>query len=287
MGKILIVGGEGYIGRALQELYHASDHTVTVVDMKLPTRPLPKHTYIVASLETYQDWDIESFDAVYNLAAITNTASLNVMSIDRINRELAIEIAKKSKKYVFASTCNVWAGNRKGRIHHEQDIPLTASAYGGSKRAVEKWLEEEHHNYLICRFGMNYGYTENMRYAPVGNTFMFNALFGKPIKIFGDGRNTRPMIHVRDTARALYYLTHSDEQGVFHVAHENTTLNKLAMRIQEWVPEVKIHHLQSNKVQPSYAVNNEKLMNAGFKFEYGLGLAFGEFKERFKNVKTV
>ena len=52
------------------------------------------------------------------------------------------------------------------------------------------------------RMSTNYGYAPGVRFNLVVNHFVFRALTGRPLTVYGDGSNWRPFVHVADAARA-------------------------------------------------------------------------------------
>jgi len=287
MAKVAIIGGLGYIGTALRQIYEATEHKVTTFDnMFLPYmtkknnfRDRKNETFVLCDIRDYKDFDIEKYDIVYNLAAITSTKAEDKKLIDEINHKCAVGIAEKSKRYVFASSCNVFAGNQEKGSFDENDIIMPNNPYAESKANVECWLQDNHNDFIICRFGANYGYSDGMKYAPMGNVFMLNSIFNKPITVHGDGTNYRPMCHVKDTARALYFLAHHEEVkcDVFHIVNMNTTISGLANKIKQIHPSLKIQFIEGKK-QQGYRISNKKMQQLGFKFENNLEKAYEELK---------
>jgi nucleoside-diphosphate-sugar epimerase len=180
-------------------------------------------------------------DAVINLAAISN----DVMG--KIDEELTLEInyrsgirlanlAKKCgvKSFVFASSCSVYGYADKNAKTENSDVnPLTA--YAKSKVLAEeglKLLADNEFKITCLRFATACGMSERLRLDLVLNDFVAGALSAKKITILSDGTPWRPLIHVRDMARAIVWAIErkSSEGGDFLVA--NTGSN-------EWNYQVK------------------------------------------------
>jgi UDP-glucose 4-epimerase len=91
----------------------------------------------------------------------------------------------------------------------EEMVPTPEDSYGIAKYAVELELEESHKmfglNYIIFRPHNVYGENQNIgdRYRNVIGIFMNQAMQGKPMTIFGDGKQTRAFSYIRDVAPVI------------------------------------------------------------------------------------
>lgn len=288
--KIAIIGGLGYIGNALLDIYKETEHKITVIDnIFLPQQTKNREAeFIMIDIRDHNKINFKEFDIVYNFAAITSTKADDEELIEEINHKVAIEIAKKSKRYIFASSCNVFSGltELKDKLT-EEDVIYPDNYYAESKAKVENWLEENHDNYIVCRFGANYGYSDGLRYGPVGNVFLLNSILNKPITVLGTGKHIRPFIHVKDTARALYHLAHNNiKNEIFHTVRHNFPLGELAKMIKNQCnPNTVVKFIESKGETPGYHISNKKLLSTGFKFKYTFNDAYKELKEVCKNVQ--
>ncbi len=287
--KICILG-YGYIGSALTELYEKSDHELTVIDSEIPFHRLlgQPFKFIQSKIQDCDKWNLEQYDIVYNLIGIASTKDVDHELIDDINRKYAIEVAKKSKRYIFASSCNVFGGLKKESYRiDEKKIPCPTNAYALSKYRTEHWLKKNHKNYVICRFGNNFGFSYGMRYRPVGNVFMLNCMFNRKIKI--NSLESRPFCHVKDTARALFYLAHKEKikNEIFHVVKNNYRLIDLARMLKNnYNKELEVSEkLIGNNT--GYHISNKKILGTGFKFKFDFHYAYQELRKLFKNVKVI
>src|SRR5437763_1132274 len=85
-------------------------------------------------------------------------------------------------------------------------IPKLLTTYAVSKVQAERSLMEladSAWSPIILRNGTLFGYSPRMRFDLVANIFaLYGALYNE-IKIFGDGQQWRPFLHVTDCARAF------------------------------------------------------------------------------------
>lgn len=237
--KILVVGGAGFVGSHVVDLYINEGHEVVVVD-NLSTGKIeninPNARYykfdICIDKGTIEELMLsENFDIVNHHAAqksvpasvkdpITD-AEINIMGTLHL---LRCSVKSGIKKFIFISSGGVLVGDRVPSI--EMDNPQLSSPYAISKYVVERYLEfyRVHHDltYTVLRYANVYG----SRQLPHGECgvvaiFLRNLLQGKSSKIytFPDmmGGATRDYVYVSDVARAnLLALDRGDNQ-IFNI----------------------------------------------------------------------
>ncbi len=219
-GRVLVTGGAGFIGSHLCEAYLAAGWQVTALDDCSRGKPsnVPAGATLVKadirSAEARQLVADGQFDRLNHHAAQIDVrvsvedpaldASINLVGLVNL---LEGARAGRVKRVVFASSGGVVYGDPQ-QIPTEEPAPKQPiSPYGVSK------LSSEH--YLRC-LGALYGFESvALRYsnifgprqdpkseAGVISIFISRLLAGQPITIFGDGRQTRDYVFVKDVARA-------------------------------------------------------------------------------------
>ena len=297
MAKILILGGLGYIGSSLCELYRDKDQQVSVVDNRfIPERiaGFPKHFRFIhseiADLDLMASLAAEA-ETVYFLAAQVEAESSAERSeaVWRDNFELpksVIDRIPASVRLVFPSSGNVFGGTPEGAKWQdltEEDPPHPKLPYAETKREMENFLNSSNRNFAILRFGTNYGYSPGMRFNLVTNIFLKRALEGDPIQLHGGGANWRPTACVTDCARAAMFVAERPDAAgeTFHVVSGSFTIRKLAEQVLALTGS-KSKLSIVDKVVPfnSYALNSDKITKLGFTFEWPLERAIPEAKRR-------
>ena len=287
--KIAIVGGLGYIGHALQSLYEiAEEFDVTVIDKDMDLVKITRCPFKVKIADiTKEDLNMSEYDIVINLAGITLTYSSDEEEVMKVNYEAAIKLAKTSKRYIFASTNNIFGGYGKQLKDVKENFkPKPKGVYAISKYKVEEWLKENHSNYIICRMGSNFGYSDGMKWSPILNAFMLNSIFNKPITLDNGRDNIRPFVSVFDAANALLFLAHRDDikNEIFHVVGGNDTLNNLAKKIKKWNKNTKIKKVKKDVWFSGYEINGNKLKKLGFEYINPLPEEFEILRDKIQNV---
>jgi nucleoside-diphosphate-sugar epimerase len=222
--KILLTGNMGYVGPAvtahLRRVF--PDATLVGVDAGwfahcLTTRTaLPEAALDVQRFADIRDLTVEDlagFDAVVHLAAVSNDPMGHRFErvTDAINHRGSVHVAQLAaeagvKSFVFASSCSIYGFAQDGRPRTETDPVNPLTAYARSKIATEEalaQLEGRGMTTTCLRFATACGMSDRLRLDLVLNDFVAGALAKGEIVVLSDGTPWRPLIHVRDMARAI------------------------------------------------------------------------------------
>jgi nucleoside-diphosphate-sugar epimerase len=127
-----------------------------------------------------------------------------------VNRHAAVAMARAARqagvrRFVFASSCSVYGAAEEGaRTETSAVNPLTA--YARSKVYAEEDLQALAQDSFVVtalRFATACGMSERLRLDLVVNDFVAAAVASGQITILSDGTPWRPLIHVKDMARAI------------------------------------------------------------------------------------
>lgn len=221
--KILIVGNMGYVGPVLtRHLRRAHPHATLIgfdaglfAHCLIGSAPLPEvylDRQVFGDVRNIDKTVLEGVDAVVNLAAISNDPMGNRFeeATLAINYKAAVELAATAKRagvrsYVFASSCSVYGCAEEGAKQESSKLdPLTA--YARSKVMAEKELipmANERFAVTCLRFATACGMSDRLRLDLVLNDFVAGAFTQKKIVVMSDGTPWRPLINVKDMARAI------------------------------------------------------------------------------------
>jgi nucleoside-diphosphate-sugar epimerase len=281
--RILIIGNLGYIGPIVVKHFKASgeDHYIAGYDIGYF---VSNYTYngiagdILLNKQYYGDvreFDesiLKGFDAVIYLAAISNDPMGNVFekpTMD-INCHSAVDIAGMAKRngvkqFVFASSCSVYGFADTAPRSESSDVnPLTA--YAKSKVEGEQGLSglaDKDFRITCLRFATACGYSDRLRLDLVLNDFVASAIADEKINILSDGTPWRPLIHVKDMARAMDWAIHrnnGDEYMVINTGSDqwNYQVKELAAAVQEFFPGITVSiNEQAQPDKRSYKVSFE------------------------------
>jgi UDP-glucose 4-epimerase len=231
MGGVLITGGAGFVGSNLaRELVRAGTE-VRVFDELPPGRPdylagLDVRTIrgSVTDAATMRR-AVRGVDAVVHLAARSGVAP----SVEHPDQDFAVNVEGTFNvldavrragvpRVVFASSGAVLAAARPPL--DERALPSPLAPYGASKLYGEAALQAFQSVYgfsgISLRFSNLYGPNCDHKRSVVAE-FLRRALRGKPLVIYGNGRQTRDFLHVDDVCRAVRVALRSPSSGVFQL----------------------------------------------------------------------
>ena len=230
--NILITGGAGFIGSHLAESWLKDGHSVSVID-DLSTGSLDnlKHLphqdrieFVKGNVITSRALPgmIRKADVIYHLAAAVGvelvvhdpirTIETNVSGTSRI-----LKLASKygGRRLFVASTSEVYGKSTNVPFHETDDLIIGPSTHSRWSYACSKLIDEfllmAYHRSkglpgTVTRFFNTVGPRQTGRYGMVIPRFVSAALQGKPLRVYGTGRQTRCFCHVSDTVRALRLL---------------------------------------------------------------------------------
>ena len=102
-------------------------------------------------------------------------------------------------------------------------------------------MADEHFCPVVLRKGTVYGWSPRMRFDLVVNTFLKDALTRGRITIHYGGEMWRPLVDVRDAARAYIACLEADDDKVrgqiFNVIYRNMRISELALRVKDALAE--------------------------------------------------
>ena len=284
--KILVVGGAGYVGGVIVDLLLLKkNYEVKVFDNLLYESSYRKECkFIYGDIrdKKFYSAKLNQYYAIVWLAALVGdgACAINPDMTNEINFLTLKKLCKVYKKrIIFISTCSVY-GAQHGVLHEKSKVnPL--SHYATSKLKCEKILKNK--NSIIFRLGTLFGVSDNysrIRMDLVVNTLSAKAFFEKKMSVFG-GEQYRPLLHVKDVARAIEIAIRSKKKGIYNLSYKNMRIIDIAKEIQKYFKTSKIIKTKI-KFQDArnYKVRNSKaLKELSFKAIYNLKYGILELKK--------
>ena len=200
-------------------------------------------------------------DAVVHLAAISNDPMGNLYEevTMEINHQAGVELARRAKAagvraFVFASSCSIYGlGGDEAKTETSGLNPLTA--YARSKVASEQDLAplaDDDFVVTCLRFATACGWSDRLRLDLVLNDFVASAVASGEISILSDGTPWRPLIHVRDMARAIEWAVTRRLDNGGHFLAVNAGSDAWNYRVRE-LAEAVAAALPGTRVQVNHA----------------------------------
>ena len=235
--RFLITGGAGFIGSHLAErLLDRGDRVVLLDNLSTGSMENIRHLkasdrmeYHLDSIENRQLVAelVDDADAVVHLAAAVGVKLIVESPVRTIETnvngtQMILEAACKKRKLVLtASTSEVYGKNTNVPFHEDADLVLGPTTKGrwsyAASKALDEFLalsywKEKKLPVIVVRLFNTVGPRQTGRYGMVVPNFVQAALDHSPIRVYGDGKQSRCFCDVRDTVEALVRLldtTHS------------------------------------------------------------------------------
>lgn len=243
--KAIVTGGAGFIGSHLVEELISKGAEVHVLDNMVsghldyvhPHAIL--HTDDICSKQTKEMIIREKPDIVFHLAAQADVGrSIQEPQYDAdVNINGTINILEACheasvKKLIFSSTSGVY-GNLQKDLLSEEDLTVPISSYGLSKLTAESYIRLFYQlyklPYTILRYGNVYGPRQTAKgEGGVVAVFLDKIKQGLPLRIHGDGEQTRDFIYVKDVVQANIAAIERGHQETIQISTaQRTSINHL------------------------------------------------------------
>ncbi len=257
--RILITGGAGFIGSHLSESLLKKKNRVMIID-DLSTGRIqnissfqanPDFSFAIETItnEAVMDRLVSECDIICHLAAAVGVDLIVNEPVEVIERnilgtEVVLRLANRYRKPVFlASTSEIYGKSEQVPFSEEDDRllgPTTKTRWSySSSKAVDEFLGLSYHKQkglpvIIGRFFNTIGPRQTGQYGMVVPRFVSNALQGKPLSVFGDGKQSRCFAFVTDVVDAVIaLLNHPEAVGqIYNIGNDvEITINDLAKRV--------------------------------------------------------
>lgn len=279
---VLVTGNLGYVGPVVTRHLRRTFPDATIVGLDsgfyancltadpADCEPVLDHQYF-ADVRSLPWACLRGVTDVVHLAAISNDPIGNQfeqVTLD-INHRATAELALRAKiagvrTFTLASSCSVYGAAEGARNERSPLNPLTA--YSRSKVLAERdvsRLAGRDFTVTCLRFATACGMSERLRLDLVLNDFVASAVASARVTLLSDGSAWRPLIHVRDMARAIEWAMGRDGDHGGNALIVNTGSNSwnyrvraLAEAVAEEIPGIELEVGEGAVADPrSYKVD--------------------------------
>jgi len=259
--RVLITGGAGFIGSHLADAYlQRGDEVLVIDDLSTGTienirhlKKNPKFHYTIDSVHNQPVTAelVDQCDVVFHLAAAVGVKLIVESPVRTIETnvrgtEVVLALAnKKQKRVLIASTSEVYGLSSDVPFHEDGNLVMGATSKGrwsyACSKAIDEFLalaywREKKLPTTIVRLFNTVGPRQTGRYGMVIPTFVKQALAGRPITVYGDGKQTRCFGYVGDVVGALIKLMDTDQSvgQVFNIGStEEISIRDLAEKVKQ------------------------------------------------------
>lgn len=279
--KVLVTGHDGYIGSVMVGVLQRAGHAVTGLDTYFYEGcdfgdPAPVVPSIRKDIRDVGPADLEGFDAVIHLAALSNDplGCLDESCTYDINHLGSVSIAKAAKaagvpRYLFASSCSLYGAAGGDAMLDETAAFNPITAYGTSKVLVEQdvaKLADDGFSPTFLRNATAFGASPRLRADIVVNNLVGVAFTTGEILIQSDGTPWRPLVHVQDISRAFLAVLEAPREAIHNQAFnvgssdENYQIRDIVSMVKEVVPGCTVRYQEGGGPDPRcYRVRCDKI----------------------------
>jgi nucleoside-diphosphate-sugar epimerase len=225
---VLVTGAGGYIGTTLVPMLLEAGYRVRALDRFFLGRDLlPRHDALEVVVEDSRRLTpshLEGVDAVIDLVAISNDPSGELFqdATYQINRDSRIRCAVLAKaagarRYLLPSSCSIYGFQPAEVIASETTPTNPLTTYARANEMAEQGvmaLADADFCVTVPRQATVYGLSPRMRFDLAINGTTEGAWTTGRLPLMRDGSQWRPMVHVRDTARAQIFMLGADAARV-------------------------------------------------------------------------
>ncbi len=281
MTTVLITGGAGYIGSVLTEMLLDAGHQVRILDRLFfgldSIAELTSRSGLAVIRDDVRSADAGAFegvDVVMHLAAISNdpACDLNPKISQSVNVDGTIRVAQRAKeagvpRFIFSSSCSVY-GEGHDRLLNEESTKAPVSLYARTKVEAEERLAEmgdDDFCVSILRSATAYGLSYRMRFDLVINLMTLYAYKNRRVYVLGQGKQWRPVVHVRDIGRAFMTVMEAPREKVAGEAfnlgssEQNYQVFRIAQIVRDVVPYTEVEVVPDDPDKRDYNVSFDKI----------------------------
>jgi len=259
----IVTGAAGFIGYHTAKMLLENNHTVIAIDNINDFYDIKLKNERINYLKNFKNFNLEkinlnnkndilnlgnnlkSINAVIHLAAYAGvrTSIIDPWAYQDNNVNATLNLLELCKKlnitnFTLASTSSVYGDNKNIPTKETDNTSFPLSPYAASKISAELLAYTYHYhfniNVAILRFFTVYG--------PFGRPdmvifkFLKSILDNNPIKIYGDGEQTRDFTYVSDISEALILSTNINGHNIFNVGGgQSISINKLIEIIERYL----------------------------------------------------
>jgi len=291
--RVFITGGAGFIGSHLCDALVAEGKEITILD-NLSTGSKKNIAHLEGKIKVFQgdirdqklvESLVEGSDLVLHMAAALGVDNILENPIESISTnfygsEMVLNASTKyDKRIIIASTSEIYGKNPKQPLTETDDRVIGSPQKLRWSYSDAKALEEASAHFLhttkklrvtTIRFFNTVGPRQTGKYGMVIPRFVKAALENEPLKVFGDGSQSRVFCHVKDTIKAVLLLAGTNKSigEVFNIGGKGEiTILELA----------KIIIKQTN--------SNSEITFADYKDAYAIG--FEDMTRRVPDVSKI
>lgn len=300
MKKVLILGGNGFIGCNLAKELIRQGEKVVSFDLNHPKVLLEQVEYIQGDFGDEKKLNdiTDDIDVVFHAVSTINPGNSTIKYMQGYTNDFIYSIRlcdiikQKQIKMVFLSSGGTVYGNQSVQPIKEDSNLRPINHYGNIKLCIENAIHifnyQNNTKIKIARIANPFGDGQDFNKG-VGfiDAVLKKGILNEVVEIFGSGNVVRDYIYINDVCKMLCALMDYDgEEEIFNIGtgvgnSQNDIINCAKM----WVPDLKIKYLESRTVDtPMIVLDNTRIKSIcnwiPLELEEGMYLYYQSLKEK-------
>lgn len=284
MKKILIIGGDGYIGSFLK---NNLPYLVSSIDIGW----FNENTNNKIDYNTLEISYLSNFDSIILLAGhssvkmcegdISNAFNNNVINFIRLIEK--IKKINKRIKLIYASSSSVYGMTGENIVDENYRSFIPYNNYDITKHIIDIYSEFYDVEYYGLRFGTVNGYSPIMRTDIMINSMTTSGLINGHIDLYIK-ETVRPILGIKDLFKSVIKIIEEEKdlRGIYNLASFNSTSGEIAYKVSEIIDKPVLEKLPPNQI-----INN-KLQTKNYNFSINSNKFKREFNFEFKeSIETI
>jgi UDP-glucose 4-epimerase len=292
--RVIVIGGAGFIGSNIAEELSMDNEVIIIDDLSSGRMQNIQHltkrsnvSFIQGSITDLSllQKAFDRADYIFHQAALASVAMsiqdplrTNEVNILGTLNVLVAACDRHVKKVVFASSCAIY-GDTPTLPTREELSADPLSPYAVTKATGEQYCSVFRHVYGLptacLRYFNVYGPRQDPKseYAAVVPKFITAALSSRPLIIFGDGKQTRDFVFVKDVVSANVLAAEAHAAGAFNIGSGRQTsvveLANLVLRLTGRDATPLYHPPKAGEIRHSFA-DISRARECGYSPKYNL-----------------
>jgi nucleoside-diphosphate-sugar epimerase len=285
--KILIIGGNGYIGSNLYDYLNSKKYHVDIMDIDWG-----ENVKYIMDYKNITDEIIDKYDTVILLAgnsSIKSSSDMMSTFVNNVSNFCNLLSKIKKQKLIYASSASVYGHSDNfsdentitGESHNHYDL---------SKKVIDMYANLSNKHVYGLRFGTVNGFSKKLRVDLVINSMVVSGITNNELYLYSKYRK-RAILGINDLNKAIQRIIEYNDinkKGVYNLCSFNTDIESIAKTVSR-ILNVKIIEINedTDKSTYSFELDNTKFKNKfDFTFNSNLQSIIEELLYHISNTDT-
>ena len=280
MKKVLLIGGNGYIGSFLS-LNLGDKYNIKIVDINWFN-----DSSDTSDFKNIRDSYIKDFDVVILLAGHSSVKMCDTDMMSSFNNNVdnfikLVSKLNKSQKFIYASSSSVYGHTGNSVVDETYKIFEPNNYYDLSKQVIDMYVTKNDINYYGLRFGTVNGWSPRLRTDIMINAMVNSSKTDGHIKLYIKDI-MRPILGIKDLCRAIEVIVDCDidKRGIYNLASFNNTSEGISKGVSSVINMPIVEY----NISDLEKITNVKLQTTAYNFAIDSSKFEKEFNFKFNET---